>query len=62
MVVERLDAGCGAGRASSQYGGPRFLLPNLNIIVLNKVRNISKGNINENLKRKSLDNFFPRLT
>jgi hypothetical protein len=33
-------------------GGPSFLLPHLNIIVLNKVRNISKGNINENLKRK----------
>jgi hypothetical protein len=33
-------------------GGPCFLLTNLNIIVLNKVRNISKRNINENLKRK----------
>ncbi len=39
------------GRSLST-GGPRFLLPHLNIIVLNKVRNISKENINENLKRK----------
>jgi hypothetical protein len=42
-------------------GGPSFLLPHLNIIVLNKVRNISKGNINENLKRKNLDNLFSRF-
>jgi hypothetical protein len=42
-------------------GGPSFLLPHLNIIVLNKVRNISTGNINENLKRKSLDNLFSRF-
>jgi hypothetical protein len=42
-------------------GGPSFLLPHLNIIVLNKVRNISKGNINENLKRKSLDNLVSRF-
>jgi len=42
-------------------GGLSFLLPHLNIIVLNKVRNISKGNINENLKRKSLDNLVSRF-
>jgi hypothetical protein len=42
-------------------GGLSFLLPHLNIIVLNKVRNISKENINENLKRKSLDNLVSRF-
>ena len=43
-------------------GGPRLVFSSLHVIMLNKVRNISKRNINENLKRKRLAKLCPSFT
>jgi hypothetical protein len=41
-------------RGSLSAGSPRLVLSYLHVVKLDKVRNISKRNINENLKRKSV--------
>jgi hypothetical protein len=64
--VDRRRRYCGTAQVAPERrplsaGGPRLVLSYLHVIILNKVRNISKRNINENLKRKSLNKLVSRF-
>ncbi len=57
--VYRRRRNCGTTQVATERGplsagSPRLVLSYLHVVKLDKVRNISKRNINENLKRKSL--------
>jgi hypothetical protein len=57
--VYRRRRNCGTTQVATERGplsagSPRLVLSYLHVIILDKVRNISKRNINENLKRKSV--------